>query len=194
MKARTSPYLTFTVVIATVLAVGSVALLWSRSETKSPDPAVPASPLVDLELQKQPPGKQGSGYSSTKLPLFGDQIPVNDPQVMRSLAHVLVKDKDPLVRAAIASSIGASRSKLHEKKVFLVEHEPFVIDILHTAFILERDSNVRRQIVSAAVEFNHADAASVLEDALKDADHSVRETAQKGLVRRQQRLDWLRSA
>ena len=115
--------------------------------------------------------------------VFGQQPPAVSSNVIQGLGRVLIYDADSRVRAAVATSIGQSRRKFGQSA-----NEPQLLEILLTAYQQEIDATVRRELVRSAGEFDHADAATVINLALEDQDSSVREAAQTVKILREQRL------
>jgi hypothetical protein len=159
------------------------------------------------KLLPQPKGSVGQPFSRELLRLtnsndvservaaarlLAEQPPCCDSNVIQAIGKALCQDEDAQVRAAIASSIGKSRRKFVDAKDGSF-NEPQLLEIMLSAYLRESDASVRTEIVSAAAEFNHAEAAEIINMALDDHDSSVRETALRAKHTRDNRLQRART-
>lgn len=118
--------------------------------------------------------------------IFGEHPPAVSSTIVQGLGRALMYDGDVRVRSAVAASVGQSRRKCEPGT--RVYNEPQLLEIMLTAYQQEVDAGVRREIVRAVGEFDHADAATVINLALEDQDSSVREAAAHVKILREQRL------
>lgn len=177
------------VVIALIAALAVAMFIASPGQTQNlqvnpgithADPAVLESGLKKLTYSVTPLERADAAR------LFGEQPPAVSSTVIQGLGRALIYDADSRVRAAVARSIGQSRRKYAES--LSAHNEPQLLEIMLTAYQQEIDADVRREIVRAVGEFDHADAATVINLALEDQDSSVREAAQTVKILREQRI------
>ena len=118
---------------------------------------------------------------------FADHPLAISSSLIQELGQVLAQDKDAQVRAAVATAIGKSHRKFAGE---LQDgfYEPQLLEILLAAYQNEKSAAVRIEIVRAAAEFDHADAATIINQSLEDQDSSVRETGFRVKHYREQRM------
>lgn len=119
---------------------------------------------------------------------FGERPPLAASTDLQKLGNALLHDQDSRLRGAVANSIGASRRKLELHPHVRALNEPQVLELLLLAYTSEKDAAVRREIVMAAGEFNHAEAVTLINMALEDSDPAVAEEARRTKDYREQRL------
>lgn len=119
---------------------------------------------------------------------IGDNGTAVNSNVIQSLMQSLTSDPDPAVRAAVATTVGNLAARRNRGSAAPGPQEPMMVEGLAASFDLESNPAVRRCLVEAAGQFNHSEAATVLNKALVDADPSVREAAQEARLRRERRL------
>lgn len=119
---------------------------------------------------------------------LGDSTATASSHLIQSLSQSLVSDPDPAVRAQVARSFGEIARRRNSDSAAPAEREPQMIEALSAAYDSESNPSVRRSIVVAAGNFNHAMAADVLDKASLDPDPAVREAAIEARLARQRRL------
>lgn len=102
------------------------------------------------------------------------------------LTESLHADSDPLVRGAVAFTLGQVAAK-QAKGIEPGPDEEKILAELSTALSREKDASVRRAIARAAAGFNHSNAEKLIDAALADPNREVQQAARNAKMLREQR-------
>ncbi len=185
MKRITDNLQTAGLVIVALIVVGAVWVMLSRPSAEVSVPAANSKQMESGLLKLANSEEVSERIAAARF--FGEQPPASASTVIQALGRALNEDEDSRVRAAVAASIGNSRRKFGGEN-FSGLNEPQLLEIMLKAYLSEHVSSVRTEIVLAAGQFNHPEAAELISLALEDHDASVREMAQRVKIAREQRL------